>query len=111
MRHPYYKLEGRTPVPCALFVEGWRGDRRVAEAHVGFCYVSTVFLVVNHSFDDGPPLIFETMVFPRGTSEDLWCTRCSTWEQAERQHRIAIWLTIFNLRWQWKGLRSLHLKE
>ena len=27
-------------------------------------WVSTVFLALNHQFGDGPPLFFETMVFP-----------------------------------------------
>lgn len=27
-------------------------------------WVSTIWLGLNHVFDDGPPLIFETMVFP-----------------------------------------------
>jgi hypothetical protein len=50
-------------------------------------YVSTVFLGLDHRlFGDGPPLIFETMIFP----DCDWCERCSTWTQAEAQHRLAV---------------------
>lgn len=51
--------------------------------------VSTVFLGLDHQWDPNlPPILFETMVF--GLPEDHylyeWQERCSTWEQAERQH-------------------------
>ena len=56
-------------------------------------WVSTVWLGLDHSFgDDGPPLIFETMVFP--SEEDfaeLWCERYATLEQALEGHaRLAL---------------------
>lgn len=35
----------------------------VARTHVGEVFVSTVWLGINHQFGDGPPIIFETMVF------------------------------------------------
>ena len=47
-------------------------------------FISTVFLGVNHSFDDGPPMLFETMVF--GGKFDGKQTRCATWKQAEKMH-------------------------
>jgi hypothetical protein len=48
--------------------------------------VSTVFLGIDHNFfGDGPPLIFETMVFRDGLGDEMM--RCSTWEQAQEQHR------------------------
>lgn len=37
--------------------------RRVAWTEVGPYFVSTVWLGLNHNFFDGPPVIFETMVF------------------------------------------------
>lgn len=43
--------------------------RRVAESNVGFYWVSTVWLGINHAFDDGPPVIFETMIFSRADRE------------------------------------------
>jgi hypothetical protein len=51
---------------------------------VGNVEISTVFLGINHQVGDGPPLLFETMVF--GGPMDGHCERCSTWEAAEQQH-------------------------
>jgi len=42
-------------------------DRKVAFTEVGKFDVSTVFLGIDHSFDNGIPLLFETMVFDRKT--------------------------------------------
>lgn len=44
-------------------------------------HVSTVFLGLDHSFGEGPPLLFETMVFP---SHDM--NRYSTWDEAKEGH-------------------------
>lgn len=50
--------------------------------------VSTVWLGLNHNWGDGPPLIFETMVFSRvgGWSDDLYIERYSTIRQARDGH-------------------------
>jgi hypothetical protein len=67
-----------------------RERRRVGLDELNGARVSTVFLGLNHQFlDDGPPLIFETMVFPEGWDERL-CWRYSTWEQAEAGHKEAV---------------------
>jgi hypothetical protein len=52
--------------------------------------VSTVFIGLNYNFfrPDGPPLIFETMIF--GGEHDGFQQRCSTWEDAEEQHEEAL---------------------
>ena len=43
------------------------GDkRRVDKTEVGPYSVSTVFLALDHSFGEGPPLLYETMVFGKG---------------------------------------------
>jgi hypothetical protein len=47
--------------------------------------VSTVFLGLDHQFGEGPPLIFETMVF--GGPLDQQEERYSTWEEAEAGHK------------------------
>jgi len=61
------------------------GDaRRVARTKVGDAEVSTVLLVIDHSLGEGPPLIFETMVF--GGPHDNWCDRYSTEAQAQAGH-------------------------
>src|SRR5437868_3160304 len=50
--------------------------------------VSTVWLGLDHSFGGGPPMIFETMVFPkRGDYSELDCERWATEEEARAGHR------------------------
>jgi hypothetical protein len=57
---------------------------RVKKDIVGDTVISTVFLGVNHSYDGGRPLLFETMVF--GGVHDEYMDRCSTWDEAIIQH-------------------------
>lgn len=86
----YYILDGKTPVTADLitwakwFDEDAREKRIVKQEEVNGVRVSTVFLGLNHSFGDGPPMIFETMVF--GGSLEGLLERCSTWDEAEKQH-------------------------
>ncbi len=55
-------------------------------------WISTVWLGLDHSFgDQGPPLIFETMVFESEESlGDLECERYSTLEQAVAGHNAMV---------------------
>src|SRR6188472_2809719 len=46
--------------------------------------VSSVFLGVDHQVGDGPPLVFETMVFGSGRVDLVG--RYSTWADAEEGH-------------------------
>lgn len=62
-------------------------DRRVARDDFNEHFVSTVFLGVDHAFGDGPPLLFESMVFKLGDWGDIESRRYSTWEQALAGHR------------------------
>ena len=54
--------------------------------------VSTVFLGLNHRYrDDGPPLVFETMVFEMdadGSSDEMW--RYSSWDDAVAGHDATV---------------------
>ncbi len=61
--------------------------RRVARTNVNGCDVSTVFLGMNHNYGDGPPLLFETMIF--GGPENDYTDRCTTWAEAEEMHKRA----------------------
>ncbi len=86
-----YILQGHEPVPCPdmMVWANWFGtaDRIVIQEEV--CpgvRVSTVFLGINHQFGDGPPLLFETMIFG-GPLDQEYQTRCSTWEEAEQMHQ------------------------
>lgn len=89
-----YKLIGRKVYPCDIteadFGADGIGKRRVArdEFENGAVSVSTVFLVINHSWSAGPPMLFETMIF--GGPHADYQTRCSTYHEAEIQHQKAL---------------------
>lgn len=84
-----YTLVNRKPRRCRNAMEWaeWFGrnddDRIVDRTKVGRRTVSTVFLGVDHNFSrEGPPLLFETMVFPQGDP----CVRTATWDAAQKTH-------------------------
>lgn len=56
---------------------------------VGALIVSTVYLHVNHGYG-GKPLWYETMVFPVGKFDDLYCDRYETIDEAKIGHEKAI---------------------
>lgn len=62
--------------------------RRVASTKIGDVHISTVLLGLDHSWGDGPPLIFETMIF--GGEHDEYEERYATREQAEAGHARAV---------------------
>ena len=96
MRPTYYRLDGHDPVPCTMMEWGRQGEDRgppdpwrVDETMVGHLRVSTVFLGLDHQWHpDGPPLLFETMIFDG--SEDEYQERCSTWDEAVQMHAEAV---------------------
>lgn len=62
-------------------------DRRVARDELGHVRVSTVFLGLDHRYGpDGPPLVYETMVFPSDSWTEQACERYSTREEALAGH-------------------------
>lgn len=90
----HYILEGHKAIPCDLmtwaqwFEKAWE-NLIVARTGVGEgAAVSTVFLGLDHSFSDGVPLIFETLVF--GGPLDGEMERYSTWDQAEAGHAAMV---------------------
>ena len=84
-------LYGHKPVPCEdvlVWAQSFENsDRTVAKTTQNDILVSTVFLGIDHNFGDGPPLLFETMIF--GGEHDRYCNRYSTWEEAEGGHKTA----------------------
>lgn len=85
-----YILKDRKPIhePDILKWGEWYGDiknRVVKRTEVGGCEVSTVFLGLDHSFDDGPPVLFETLVFGGPLDEEM--ERYHAWEEAEKGHQ------------------------
>jgi hypothetical protein len=95
----YYRLDDHTPVPIdSTDITRWWPSQRSREhdpwrvAGTEFPdgrYLSTVFLGIDHQYLDGPPLLFETMLFddPRG-DEQQW--RWSTWDEAEAGHAAVV---------------------
>jgi len=89
-----FTIKHRKPVPCddllkwGMWMEkaNIKAKRKVRRTHLKGCYVSTVFLGIDHNHTmNGPPVLFETMVF----SGEGWLDiqeRCSTWRQALKQH-------------------------
>lgn len=68
MWHIFYRLDdAHNPVPCTMqeaaisMVD--KKNSIVAQTHIAETFISTVFLHVNHQFVNGPPILFETMVF------------------------------------------------
>ena len=59
--------------------------KAVAQTTVGHYWISTVWLGLDHSFGEGPPVIFETMVF-RSEESDLECQRYATEAEAIAGH-------------------------
>lgn len=77
------------PMEWAQWFEGDPDRRRVATAELPEgVWVSTVFLGLDHQFGDGPPLLFETMVFQNGEDALQW--RYSTWDEAAHGHARAV---------------------
>jgi len=112
----WYGLRDRTPFLLATLEDQlteWqrredslaRGEDvyRVGRTVIGDnVVVSTVFLGLDHQWHpDGPPMLFETMVFTADESEADWVPdteRWSTWEQAEDQHEATVRETQRRLR-------------
>jgi hypothetical protein len=89
-----YILDGHTPIPCSI--EQWGKWMFITDSYVSSvgltttrdAKISTVFLGMDHQMFDGPPLLFETMVF--GGEHDEFQERCSTWDEAEAMHARAV---------------------
>lgn len=62
-------------------------DRQVADTTIEDVRISTVFIGLDHSFGrhEGPPLVFETMVF--GGKYDGYQDRYCTWDKAVLGHQ------------------------
>lgn len=90
-----YILAGHEPVaePDLWKFSDWfdKADRCVRRTRIkGGVDVSTVFLGINHNFfDNGPPVLFETMIFG-GSQDQEYQIRSSTWDEALAAHRDAV---------------------
>ena len=91
----HYILQGRDVVPCnhPTWAEWFEhADRRVAWTEVASgVEISTVFLGLDHNFcGNGPPLIFETMVFWAEGPLDGHTERWSTYQEAVAGHAMIV---------------------
>ena len=59
-------------------------DRKIGDDTINGQQVSTVWLGSHYNYGEGPPLIFETMIF--GGPHDQYCDRYSTEEAALAGH-------------------------
>lgn len=84
-------LKDKKVIECFDLLEWGRfmeeKSRIVKQEVVNGVNISTVFLGLDHNFDEGELLAFETMIF--GGKHDDYQERCSTWEQAEEMHAKA----------------------
>ena len=72
----------------------------------GPIYISTVFLGVDHSGrEEGPPLIFETIIMQREFSESI--IRYETWDDALKGHTQCVY-EIANPKNEQKLLEHVH---
>src|SRR6266851_4552201 len=85
----FYRLVGRE-----VYESEWPEIRSIATDYIGFIYISTAFLAIDHNFSfdaqDTVPVLFETMVFG-GVFDELQ-HRYRTLEEAEIGHRAVVWL-------------------
>ena len=99
MKPLYYILDGKKVVSCESVYE-W-GDKFKEPRHVADTFlfgknrwlnvrISTVFIGLDHQYGDGPPLVFETMIFGGKHDHEQW--RYSTWKEAEAGHAKALQL-------------------
>jgi hypothetical protein len=101
----WYKIDANHNVSKSTMTESMESKRkygRVAWSDLGEKgVVSTVFLGLDHNYaDDGEPHVFETMYFPEvfgdspdncnGSWEDGHQERCSTWVEAQQQHKRVV---------------------
>lgn len=85
----YFDREGKaisaTELNQLYALPGYRRVARTQDMKLHGRQVSTVWLGLDHSFENGPPLIFETMVFSED-GETLDMTRTSTEMEAKIAH-------------------------
>jgi hypothetical protein len=85
----YYDVDGN-PLEMLEWAEMFEkrpenGDWwQIGRTQIGDVSVSTVWMGLDHNWGDGPPLIFETMVFGGPLSDE--CERYTTKEEAREGH-------------------------
>ena len=85
--------DGQTPIGVDLLTWAkWfeTADQIIEQTQIDSnVTVSTVFIGIDHRFgSDGPPLLFETMIF--GGPEDQYKDRYVSWSEAKAGHARAV---------------------
>jgi hypothetical protein len=85
----YYDPDGN-PIDMHTWADMFEhADRQVARTEINeSTSVSTVYLGLDHQYGDGPPLIYETMIF--GGEHDEWCWRYPNRDAALAGHDQAV---------------------
>jgi hypothetical protein len=82
-----------------LWAHKYPDKRRVGDTRLSNGYrISTVFLVLDHSFNDhGTPVLWETIVFGPDSYEDLAMDRYTSYEDAVQGHKNMVEKTLIKL--------------
>lgn len=93
----YYGLDPKTkdvfPINDCKDIEKFREfeNRKICRDEIGPYSISTVFLVINHARKvNGPPILFETMVFEGHPNKILFLQRYASWREAVEGHERAV---------------------
>lgn len=75
------------PISLRQWAEMRETHKRVARTMLDTCWVSTVYVGIDMGFGFGArPLIYETMVFPKDSWEEMEMARYATREEAMKGH-------------------------
>jgi hypothetical protein len=77
-----------TIVDCEEWLEKNPERKAVRQETIGDIFVSTVFLGLDHAWNSGIPVLWETMIF--GGEHDQYQERYSSYEDALEGHQIAL---------------------
>ena len=83
----YYDRAGE-PIDQTVWLKLMGQDNRVAVDRFGEATISTVWLGLNHRFGDGPPLVYETLIFVDG--QEVFGTRYSKEGDAQMGHALLV---------------------
>ncbi len=62
------------------------GRVQVADDQIGAFRIRTHFCGCDHNWEDGPPVLFETLVTENNERRDLYTQRYTNWNDAEAGH-------------------------
>lgn len=81
--------------------------RVVQQTHLNGCWVSTVFLGIDHNFFDyGAPLLFETMIFGGVLDQEQWRYPTQAWADLGHEEAVNQAAQIPAIRHHWANLQN-----